>query len=71
MVLFHTSQRPILPLVATLGATQIIGTEGLHKGLDHLLTRSIPTRPIHEIERRLELVGAVGAQTRIPRWSSL
>ena len=66
VILFHTSQRPILPLAATLGATQIIGTEGLHKGLDHLLTRPIPSRSIHEIKRRLELVGAVGAQTQNP-----
>lgn len=66
VILFHTSQRPILPLVATLGASQIIGTQGLHKGLDHLLTRPIPSRPVHEIQRRLELVAAASAKTQDP-----
>jgi ADP-heptose:LPS heptosyltransferase len=66
VILFHTSQRPVLPFVATLGALQIIGTRGLNKGLDHLLTHSIPRSNSHEIERRLKLVGQVGAYTQDP-----
>lgn len=53
---FHVSQRPILPLAAILGAQEIIGTYGLHKGLDSLLTSPIPPSFCHEIERRLQLV---------------
>ncbi|MBS0652673.1 MAG: glycosyltransferase family 9 protein [Verrucomicrobia bacterium] len=66
VVLFHTSQRPILPFVATLGASKIIGTEGLHKGLDHFLTDAVPSAHVHEIERRLQLVAKIGAHTQDP-----
>ncbi len=64
VLVFHTSQRPILPFVATLGASKIIGSTGLHKGLDHFLTDSVPNAYVHEIERRLQLVDKVGAQTQ-------
>ncbi|MBI3236281.1 MAG: hypothetical protein HYZ48_01020, partial [Chlamydiales bacterium] len=66
VILFHTSQRPLLPFVTTLGATRIIGSEGLHKGLDNLLTHSVPRSYVHEIQRRLDLVKEVGAQTQDP-----
>ncbi len=66
VILFHTSQRPILPFVAILGASKIIGTDGLHKGLDHFLTDAVPNAYVHEIERRLQLVGKVGAHTQDP-----
>ncbi len=38
---FHTSQRPILPLASVLGAAEIVGTHGINKGLDFLLTQSL------------------------------
>ncbi len=56
ILLFHTSARPLLPLAAALGASTLIGTSGQHKGLDHLLTHSIPPRFTHEIERRFDLI---------------
>ncbi|MGH2612631.1 MAG: glycosyltransferase family 9 protein, partial [Rhabdochlamydiaceae bacterium] len=60
-LLFHTSQRAILPLCAVIGTSQRIGTAGLQKGLDSLLTQPIPWAFSHEIERRLEIVRAAGA----------
>jgi ADP-heptose:LPS heptosyltransferase len=60
---FHTSQRPILPLAAVLGATEIIGTRGINKGLDCLLTRSLGNEEMHEVQRRLDIVAQVGAHT--------
>ena len=60
---FHTSQRLILPLAAVLGASEIIGTCGINKGLDFLLTRPLNPDRKHEIQRRLEIVSRVGAQT--------
>lgn len=66
VLLFHTSQRPILPFCALLGAWRLIGTEGMSKGLDSLLTVTVERKPIHEIERRLEIVSKVGAHTLDP-----
>lgn len=63
---FHTSQRPVLPLSAVLGAQEIIGTRGINKGLDFLLTQSLDNHPIHEIQRRLNIVSQVGAHTLDP-----
>jgi ADP-heptose:LPS heptosyltransferase len=60
-LLFHTSQRAILPLCAVIGTFERIGTAGLQKGLDTLLTKAIPWVFSHEIERRLDLVRAAGA----------
>lgn len=60
---FHTSQRPILPLAAVLGATEIIGTHGINKGLDFLLTQSLDNVEMHEIRRRLDIAARVGAHT--------
>ncbi len=53
--IFHTSQRLILPLCALLGSTEIIGTEGINKGLDDLLTQKIPQKYQHEVTRRCEI----------------
>ncbi len=66
ILLFHTSQRAVLPFCALLGAWRIIGTEGMSKGLDSLLTVAVDKKPIHEIERRLEIVSKVGAHTLDP-----
>lgn len=60
---FHTSQRAMLPLASVIGATEIIGTYGLHKGLDFLLTHPLENVPMHEIQRRLAIVAEVGAHT--------
>ena len=60
---FHTSQRSILPLSAILGAQEIIGTYGINKGLDFLLTRPMQTQGMHEIQRRLAIVAEVGVHT--------
>ena len=57
--IFHTSQRVVLPAVFLGGPSQIVGTRGINKGLDSLLTSSFPQGEIHEIERRLQIVGCV------------
>lgn len=66
VITFHTSQRLVLPFVALLGAEHIIGSYGINKGLDDLLTRVVEHGSVHEIERRLELVAVVGAHTLDP-----
>lgn len=60
---FHTSQRPMLPLAAIIGAKELIGTHGINKGLDFLLTHPVDNVPMHEIQRRLCIVGQVDAHT--------
>lgn len=57
VLVFHTSQRIVLPLVASLGASKIAGTTGINKDLDHLLTHPISPRYEHEIVRRLRITG--------------
>lgn len=54
--IFHLSQRPILPIVSLAGPSKIVGTEGINKGLDHLLTTPLKQAHLHEIERRLNIV---------------
>lgn len=62
VLLFHTSQRAILPLCSVIGAYHRIGTAGLQKGLDALLTQKISWAPLpHEIERRVAIARAAGA----------
>jgi ADP-heptose:LPS heptosyltransferase len=60
---FHTSQRPMLPLAAIIGAQEIVGTHGINKGLDFLLTRSLDNEGMHEIQRRLNIAAQVGAHS--------
>ncbi len=57
-LLFHTSQRALLPLCAVIGTTERVGTQGLQKGLDSLLTRAVVWSGTHEIQRRLDIVGS-------------
>jgi ADP-heptose:LPS heptosyltransferase len=64
ILIFHISQRPLLPFCTLLGAGRIIGTEKINKGLDFLLTDQLETKKIHEIERRLEVVQAAGAEVK-------
>ncbi len=61
ILIFHASQRPVLPCMALLAPEVLMGSTGLNKGLDGLLTHCLPVNPhAHEIERRLEMVQAVG-----------
>jgi heptosyltransferase-1/heptosyltransferase-2 len=62
VVVLHASQRFILPLAAILGAERIVGTKGINKGLDELLTDPVDNRQEHEIVRRLQLVERIGAK---------
>ncbi|NGX37377.1 MAG: Lipopolysaccharide core heptosyltransferase RfaQ [Chlamydiae bacterium] len=61
VLIFHTSQRIVLPYCALLETPQIIGTEGINKDLDFLLTKSLKKTYQHEIARRLSIVQEVGA----------
>jgi heptosyltransferase-2 len=61
VLLFHASQRLTLPLCALLGASRIIGTAGINKGLDALLTEPMPNAYQHEIVRRCKIVEKAGA----------
>lgn len=65
-LIFHTSQRPVLPFVYMAGSETVVGTKGINKGLDHLLTHPLPPSPIHEIERRLKIAEAIGAKDSTP-----
>lgn len=62
ILIFHASQRLIFPLCALLGASQIIGTSGINKGLDSLLTNRLPANYEHEIVRRLKIVETIGGK---------
>lgn len=66
ILIFHTSQRPVLPFCALLGAQRIIGTANINKGLDFILTEPLENRKQHEIQRRLEIVQAAGAKGETP-----
>jgi ADP-heptose:LPS heptosyltransferase len=48
-----------------LGAPRIIGTSGINKGLDSLLTDPLPNHAQHEITRRLKIVEHLGVPTPI------
>ncbi|NGX26981.1 MAG: Lipopolysaccharide core heptosyltransferase RfaQ [Chlamydiae bacterium] len=61
ILVFHTSQRIVLPFCALLEAPQIIGTRGINKDLDFLLTKALPQKYQHEIDRRLDIVREIGA----------
>lgn len=65
-LIFHTSQRFALPVCALCGIERIVGTQGLNKGLDGLLTVALKGQRCHEIERRLEIVRAVGGEEVSP-----
>jgi ADP-heptose:LPS heptosyltransferase len=62
VLIFHSSQRLTLPLCSILGASQIVGTASLNKGLDSLLTDALPNDFQHEIVRRLKMVERIGGQ---------
>jgi len=60
VLIFHASQRLALPLAAMVGASRIIGTEKINKGLDFLFTDPLPNLREHEILRRLRMVERIG-----------
>jgi ADP-heptose:LPS heptosyltransferase len=62
--IFHSSQRLIFPFCALLGAPKIVGTKGLNKDLDFILTHPLEKKEQHEIERRLEMVAQVNAKAK-------
>lgn len=61
ILIFHASQRFIVPFCKLLDPGRLIATEGLQKDSDYLLTDAIENLPQHEIARRLKIVQAVGA----------
>lgn len=61
-LIFHASQRLALPLAASIGASRIVGTAGINKGLDSLLTHPLPALRQHEIARRLQMVEEIGGK---------
>lgn len=64
--IFHTSQRAVLPLCYLLNAKEIVGTPGINKGLDVLLSKKINPQYEHEINRRLRIVGYDTTKTANP-----
>lgn len=62
VLIFHASQRLVPPLCSLLGASHIVGTAKMQKGLDSLLTAALPNTCQHEIMRRLKMVEAIGGQ---------
>lgn len=62
VLVLHASQRITLPLCSIIGARRIIGTAGINKGLDSLLTDALKPSYEHEILRRLRMVEKVGGQ---------
>ncbi|MEN9344219.1 MAG: hypothetical protein RLZZ453_1006 [Chlamydiota bacterium] len=66
VISFHTSQRAVLPFACLLGAGSVIGSYGINKGLDDLLTHAVDHGRVHEIQRRLDLVATLGAYTPDP-----
>lgn len=65
-LIFHLSQRPTLPLCYFAKPSTLIGTEGINKGLDSLLTLTLPKKYHHEIQRRLDIAAQIGAKTDTP-----
>ena len=65
-LIFHASERLVLPLCAMSAIPRIIGTSGLNKGLDVLLTDAVAPEKEHEIERRFRLIERLGAKRSSP-----
>ena len=62
VLILHASQRLIFPLCSRIGATHILGTKGINKGLDSLLTSTLTPHYEHEIVRRLRMVEEIGGK---------
>ncbi len=69
ILVFHASQRIALFLVSLLGAKRVLGTQGLNKGMDWILTDPLPATLQHEAERRLKMVEQLGivCTGKVPR----
>ena len=65
-LIFHSSQRLILPLLIASYIPNRVGTKGQQKGLDHLLTVAL-TDKTHEITRREHLLSALDAKILDPK----
>lgn len=65
-LIFHLSQRPTLPLCYFAKPSTLIGTAGINKGLDSLLTIALEKKYQHEIQRRLDIVAQIGAFNTTP-----
>lgn len=63
VLVFHTSQRLTVPLIASIQANKIIGSKTEGKGWDHLFTEKVPIKDEHEIERRLSICEKIGVKT--------
>lgn len=61
-LIFHISQRATLPLIYFSKIPRIVGTEGMNKGLDFLLSHALKKIYQHEIERRLEIASVIGVK---------
>lgn len=61
ILIFHSSQRLILPLCYLLNSGFLVGNTNINKGLDHLLSHPIAKKEIHEIQRRAEIIKTIGA----------
>lgn len=59
-IIFHISQRVMMPLSYLSKASHIIGSAGINKGLDSILTECVEKNQEHEIARRLRLVEKMG-----------
>lgn len=55
ILIFHTSQRPILPFCYLMHSEEIVGSAGINKGFDKLITKKISSTYEHEIIRRLRI----------------
>lgn len=63
VLVFHASDRLAIFIGGSLGASEVIGTKGLNKGLDSFFTHVIPwDKTTHEIERRLDMTSYLGAK---------
>ena len=63
ILMFHTSDRYILPLVASIGATKIVGVHGEQKGQENFLTKEIKNSGLHEIDKRMRIIDAIGVKS--------
>jgi ADP-heptose:LPS heptosyltransferase len=55
ILILHTSQRAILPFCYLMHSEEIVGSVGINKGLDKLITKKISNNYEHEILRRLRI----------------
>lgn len=62
VLILHASQRLVFPLCSLIGATHVLGTHGINKGLDSLLTKALFPQYEHEILRRLRMVEEIGGK---------